>query len=132
MLQRSANPRNDMMDVSDGSRTPTPKETTPRPETIVKTDLSSNIDPALGGAGVTSPALSSAGEHSENGDSARDRAEEAWIANIRVVEALRKLISDRLERKDYDDDEDVSMSGTEHKQEKSSESLYPVLRADDD
>lgn len=132
MLQRSANPRSaDMMDVSEDSRTPTPKETTPRPEHTVKTDLSSNIDPAL--SGVTSPDVSSPGEHSESGDSARDRAEEAWIANIRVVEALRKLISDRLERKEYDDDEDISMSGTEHKaQEKSSESLYPVLRADDD
>lgn len=133
MLQRSANHRSDMMDMSDGSRTPTPKEATPRPDNIIKTNLSSNIDPALGGAGVTSPALSSPGEQSESGDSARDRAEEAWIANIRVVEALRKLISDRLERKEYDDDEDVSMSGIGHKPiEKSSESLYPVLRTDDD
>jgi len=130
MLQRSANPRNvDMMDVSDDSRTPSPKELTPRPETIIKTEVSSNIDPAL--SGVSSP-----GEHSEGGDSARDRAEEAWIENIRVIEALRKLISDRLERKEYDEEEDVSMSGTvyrsDEKAEKSSENLYPVLRADDD
>lgn len=132
MLQRSANPRSDMMDVSDESRTPTPKETTPRPENSVR-ELSRNIDPALGGAGTTSPIISSPGERSESGESARDRAEEAWIANIRVVEALRKLISDRLERKEYDDDEDVSMSDTEHKiAEKSSESLYPILRSHDD
>lgn len=126
MLQH-ANPRRaDMMDGSDDSRSPTPKETTPRPETIVQTDLASNIDPAL--SGVTSP-----GAQSDSGESARDRAEEAWIANIRVVEALRKLIADRLERKEYDDDEDVSMSGTEDKEEeKSSESLYPILRSEDD
>lgn len=125
MLQH-ANPRPaDLMDVSDESRSPTPTEKTPRPETIVKTELSSNIDPAL--SGVTSPA-----EQSDSGESARDRAEEAWIANIRVVEALRKLISDRLERKEYDEEEDVSMSGTEEKEDKSSESLYPTLRADDD
>jgi len=118
------------MDVSDDSRTPSPKETTPRPE-VLKTS-SANIDPALGGG--ASPALSSVSsprEHSESGDSAKDRAEEAWIANIRVVEALRKLISDRLERKDYDEDEE--MSGVQTKvEEKSSENLYPVLRADDD
>jgi hypothetical protein len=110
-----------MMDSSDDSPTPSPKMSTP---TVTS---GSNIDPAL--SGVSSP-----GAQSESGDSARDRAEEAWIENIRVVEALRKLISDRLERKDYED-EDTSMSGTEVKAEKSepeSQSLYPVLRADDD
>jgi hypothetical protein len=126
MLQH-ANPRRaDMMDVSDDSRSPTPRETTPRPESVVKTEIASNIDPAL--SGVVSPS-----EQSDSGESARDRAEEAWIANIRVVEALRKMISDRLERKEYDDEEDVSMSGTEPKEEeKRSESLYPILRAEDD
>lgn len=119
MLQRSARSE---IDVSDDSRTPSP--------TIVKTDVPNNIDPAL--SGVQSP-----GERSDGDDSARDRAEEAWIENIRVIEALRKLISDRLERKEYvDDDDDVSMSGVERKEyqqpEKSSDSLYPTLRADDD
>jgi hypothetical protein len=127
MLQRSANPPRsvDMMDVSDDSTTPFPKESAPQPLSI-NSDVSSNIDPAL--SGVSSP-----GVHSESGDSARDRAEEAWIENIRVIEALRKFISDKLERKEYEDD-DVSMGGTEEKSvaEKSSENLYPVLRADDD
>lgn len=129
MLQRSANPPRsaDMMDVSDGSATSSPKEaTTPRP-LAVKSDVSSNIDPAL--SGVSSPIV-----HSESGDSARDRAEEAWIENIRVIEALRKFISDKLERKEYEEDDDVSMGGMEEKNvpDKSSENLYPVLRADDD
>ena len=114
------------MDVADHSATPSPKMATP---TIVKLD-SRNIDPALSG-GVGSPA-----DRSDSGDSARDRAEEAWIENIRVIEALRKLISDRLERKEYDDEteEDVSMSGTETKapEKGSSQGLYPTLRADDD
>ena len=122
MLQRGVNVR-DMMDTSDDSRTPSP--------IIVKTEVSTNIDPALS-SGISSP-----GGRSDSGDSARDRAEEAWIQNIRVVEALRKLISDRLERKEYvDDDADIDMSGTdrevERKAERSSESLYPTLRADDD
>ena len=136
MLQRSAMPprSDDMMDVSDGSPTPSPRESTPRPDRIVKSELSSNIDPAL--SGVSSP-----GENSDSGDSgesARDRAEEAWIENIRVIEALRKLINDRLERKEYDDDEDIAMGGVSEREEmkteaeKSSQSLYPVLRADDD
>jgi len=126
MLQRSAVPKSEMMDTSDNDSTPSPKETTPTIRTSV---VSSNIDPAL--SGVTSPSA-----QSESGESAKDRAEEAWIENIRVVEALRKLIQDKLERREYVEEEDVSMSGTEgtevKAEEKSSESLYPVLRADDE
>jgi hypothetical protein len=119
-----------MMDVSDDSPTPSPKELTPRRESIVKSEVTNNIDPAL--SGVSSP--------SDSGESARDRAEEVWIENIRLIEALRKCISDRLERKEYEDD-DVSMGGTgsekeaEVKDEKTltqSAGLYPTLRADDD
>jgi hypothetical protein len=128
MLQRSANPPRsiDMMDVSDNSATPSPKDATPQPMTV-RSEVSNNIDPAL--AGVSSP-----GAHSESGDSARDRAEEAWIENIRLIEALRKFISAKLERKEYEDDEDTSMGGTEEKTNthKSSVNLYPTLRADDD
>lgn len=132
MLQRSA-PSNlrDVDNSSDDSPTPSPKSPT---TTIVRTEVTSNIDPAL--SNVSSPAATS-----ESGDSARDRAEEAWIENIRVIEALRKLISDKLERKEYVDDEDTQMGGTEVaekdvKVEKpvagESQSLYPVLRVDDD
>lgn len=134
MLQRSANPRDlAMMDTSDDSRTPSPKETTPRPEAISKTTLTSNIDPALSGVG--SPSATSEGGDSA-AESARDRAEEAWIENIRVIESLREIIKERLRRKEYDEDsEDTDMSGTaevKSSPERSSESLYPVLRADDD
>ncbi|KAE8451296.1 protein with putative role during mitosis [Mollisiaceae sp. DMI_Dod_QoI] len=128
MLQRSANPpRSELMDTSDDSSTPSPKEAAP----TVSREVTNNIDPAL--SGITSPTSTS---HSDSGESARDRAEELWIENIRVVEALRKYIGDRLERKDYVDDEDVSMSGTgpeeKGEEKKDGESLYPVLRADDD
>jgi hypothetical protein len=135
MLQRSAHPRDLALfegatSPSDESRTPSPKETTPRPEAIVRSTLSSNIDPALSGA--VSPS-----SYSEGGDSARDRAEELWIENIRVIEALRQLISDRLKHKEYIEDEDTDMTGTSDTKSlspevKPSESLYPVLRADDD
>ncbi|KAH8595556.1 hypothetical protein B0O99DRAFT_543524 [Bisporella sp. PMI_857] len=128
MLQRAANSRSDVMDYSDDSRSS--KETTPRPETRT-TLLSSNIDPAL--SGVSSP-----GEQSESGEEkaareTRDRAEEQWIENIRVIEALRRLISERLERKQYEDDDDVSMSGTSSASpQMKTESLYPVLRQQED
>ena len=129
MLQRSAAPRSELIDASDeiAAASPVSKETTPTP-TILKSEVVNNIDPSL--SGVSSP-----GATSESGDSARDRAEEAWIENIRVIEALRKFISDKLERKEYDDDEeDVAMGGMSMKTEaeKSSENLYPTLRADDD
>jgi hypothetical protein len=123
MLQRSAPATTDR--DSDESPTPSPKSPT---NTITRTEVTSNIDPAL--SGVSSP-----GSVSESGDSARDRAEEAWIENIRVIEALRKLISDKLERKEYEDDEDTEMGGTSDvKEEKSSSAdvAYPTLRADDD
>lgn len=128
MLQRSAGPRDFTIDSasspSDDSRTPSPKETTPRPDNIIKSTLCSNIDPALSGA--ISPSA-----HSEGGDSARDRAEELWIENIRVIEALKKMISDRLDKGEYDEDEEMSDAKSTIP-EPSSESLYPVLRADDD
>lgn len=138
MLQRSAPPHDlAMIDTSsDDSRTPSPKETTPRPDHMPRSPLSSNIDPAL--SGINSPSA-----HSESGDSAKDRAEEAWIENIRVIEALREIIKERLRRKEYDEEnEDMDMSGTAENEstiasaskspEQSSQSLYPVLRADDD
>ncbi|KAL5354619.1 hypothetical protein ACLOAV_000708 [Pseudogymnoascus australis] len=87
----------------------------------------SNIDPALAGS-VGSPSPSG----TEEGD-ARDRAEEVWVENIRVIEALRKLIADRLERGEYEDDKaDTEMGEAQEVQGekvKAEESLYPVLRA---
>ena len=58
---------------------------------------SSNIDPAL--SGVSSP-----GAASDSEQSARDRAEEVWVENIRVIEALKRMVAERLERHDYEDD----------------------------
>jgi hypothetical protein len=128
MLQRSAPSALEQRE-SDDSSNPSASPRSPT-NTITRTEVTSNLDPAL--ASVPSP-----GSVSESGDSARDRAEEAWIENIRVIEALRKLISDKLERKEYEDDEgDTEMGGVEARgeqaSEKSSEISYPTLRADDD
>jgi hypothetical protein len=133
MLQRSANPdysSHATAAVADeGHRTPTKEH----PEIIVHPSS-------------TYPTLSSASSPgSDGGDAAAsrelaeeaDRREEAWVENIRVIEALRRLISERLERREYEDDADadadVAMSGTadEKEPQQQSRSLYPVLRADD-
>ncbi|KAI9645779.1 protein with putative role during mitosis [Ciborinia camelliae] len=139
VLQRSAGGinsseyRESMETATIGSPTPSPKETTPRPESI-KTDVTNNIDPAL--SSITSP---STDRSTDTAESARDRAEEAWIENIRVIEALRRYVSERLQNGEYvSDDEDVSTSDSDMKdtpvktEEKPTESLYPVLRTDDD
>ncbi|KAF7930219.1 hypothetical protein BELL_0040g00050 [Botrytis elliptica] len=138
ILQRSAGGlnssqyRESMETATISSPSPSPKETTPRPESIVQTDVTSNIDPALS---VTSPTVRSV----DTLESARDRAEEAWIENIRVIEALRRYVSDRLQNGEYVKDEeeasaaDVDMKDIPTKtEEKPSESLYPVLKTDDD
>jgi hypothetical protein len=131
MLQRSAyldsssTSRGALIDEdNDYSSTPTP--TKANPEIVVH--ASAPAYPSTSSA--SSPEDSSAARERERAEEA-DRREEAWIENIRVIEALRRLISERLERKEYDDEEaeDVSMSGTA--QQNQSQSLYPVLRADD-
>jgi hypothetical protein len=129
MLQRSAAPRvTDDMDISEDAVSPSSSSKAPTPR-AESTD-GDRIDPTLS-------TVSSPGSYSESGDTAKDKAEEAWVENIRVIEALRKFISDRLERGEYESD-DVDMEGTdEAKKAKSSpspakneeESLYPVLRA---
>jgi hypothetical protein len=133
MLQRSAYPHSTNMgtsmslDGADDSPTPSAKEPLSLPEILIHADDEPTNTYAIHSS-VSSPSL-----HSESGDSARERAEEAdrreeaWIENIRVVEALRKLISERLERREYEDD--VDMSGTA--EDDISQSLYPVLRTED-
>jgi hypothetical protein len=83
------------------------------------------IDPALS-------ELSSPGQQSDSDESARDRAEEIWVENMRVIEALRKFIHDRLENHQYEDDTDddhtIHHDGTLEPNH-NADNLYPVLRA---
>lgn len=137
MLQKSAMPRTDEMDVSEEA-TQSPKENTPRGSfsDIITTEVSGSvIDPAL--SDVSSPSQSS-----DSGETARDKAQEIWVENIRVIEALRKFVSDRLEKHEYVEDEDVEMSDDTRNGEntptetpltdeasstQNEECLYPVL-----
>lgn len=90
------------------------------------------------------PSLSDESSTGDNSESARDRAQEIWVENIRVIEALRKFISDRLENHQYEGDgdgRDVDMAEGQAKENKPApppvkaeikverENLYPVLRA---
>jgi hypothetical protein len=112
------------MEVSDNVSPPSPKQSTDSSAQV--------IDPALSRDSSTSPY--------DNSESARDRAQEIWVENIRVIEALRKFISDRLENHQYEDeDRDVEMAESQAKgstlaavkpkTEAEHDSLYPVLKA---
>jgi hypothetical protein len=83
-----------MMDADDGSRTP--KASDKRPKAKV-----SSIDPALRGEDEKS----SSGSVSSPADAADDKRQEEWVENIRVIEALKKWVSDRLKAGDYEDEE---------------------------
>lgn len=137
MLQRSAESRNvDEMDVDDALNS-APKESTLHAslsEVDSKEMSALLIDPALAN-------LSSAGQQSDGDESARDRAEEIWVENMRVIEALKNLIHDRLQNHLYEDEADrADNQGTkdEYKmmamaasaeQGDGHDSLYPRLRA---
>ncbi|GAD94423.1 pH-response transcription factor pacC/RIM101 [Paecilomyces variotii No. 5] len=90
------------MDLSldDEARTPPAKELAarqPSPEGI----SSSLIDPALHRS--SSPDAEAALRAAQAATEAADRAEEQWVEHVRLIENLRKYISDRLERGEFDD-----------------------------
>ncbi|KAH0537143.1 hypothetical protein FGG08_006047 [Glutinoglossum americanum] len=145
MLQKSSRPHeDDSMDTSDDSAS---HSTTPfhqparhsrkrsENETLARkvkgVEISSAlIDPALS-------SLGSPGVQSEGGEDAQaDKAYAIWIENIRVVEALKRLVEMRLQNHEYDSDDEPMEDGESKPQEremteaeKDAESLYPVLRA---
>jgi len=126
MLQKAAQHRNpDASDSAlDGSSPLSPKHAE-----------RGSIEPAL--SGLSSPSLPS-----ESGDSAKERAEEAWIENIRVIEALRAFIKERLEKEEFEseaEDEDAEMARTkavvfktEPDVASSSVGLYPTIIMDNE
>lgn len=125
MLQRAAAPREEM-EVSVDAPTPTKQS-----EFAVK---SASPSPTLSNSVPSDMASPTPSEE------ARDKAEEIWVENIRVIEALRKMIADRLENGQYDSDEDSEMTdarddekpSTYAAEAKPAESLYPVLKISDD
>jgi hypothetical protein len=116
MLQKSSGHRS--QDYPEHSESPVSKY---KPSPLSKADP--NIDPALSGVSTVSSPTSHQSEYEDV-----DRAEEIWLQNVRVVEAVRLYIQGRLERHEYDDD-DETPEGEGKGQEAEHQSLYPVLRA---
>jgi hypothetical protein len=117
-LQKEA-PSGDRMDIDE---TPSPIEARhgssdkmPKIEKLgVRSPSFKNVDPALRSPGMQS-------ESSEG----TDKAQESWIENVRIIEALRRFVQEKLERGDFEEDVDASKEDSEDSDAKS---LYPVLR----
>lgn len=91
-LQRQAPSQDtEMKDADDGSRTPKASEMK-----LPKNKGISSIDPALRGEDEKSS--------SDSGSTpADDKHQEEWVENIRVIEALKKWVSERLKNGDFEE-----------------------------
>ena len=137
VLQKASKPPResepDEMDTSEGTATPVQpvrkSEDNPAAEdgTGKKATSPSLIDPNL--SAFSSPA-----------DTEAEKAQETWVENIRVIEALRKFIAEKLEKGDYDDETGTDEGPKDATDERKTpadrgremtdaESLYPVLKA---
>lgn len=136
-LQKASKPPRDdaadAMDTSEGAATPKelPRKAVDSPATGdhagKKSTSPSVIDPNLS-------------EFSSPADSEAEKAQETWVENIRVIEALRNFIAEKLEKGDYEnekggDDERKGVTGEQKtgaekvREMTDAESLYPVLKA---
>ncbi|KAK3104292.1 hypothetical protein LTR53_018520, partial [Teratosphaeriaceae sp. CCFEE 6253] len=95
-LQRQAPGQDtDMPDADDGAMTPKAVDSK-RP----KSKGNSSIDPALRGEDSSDTASTPAARSEE-----ADKRQEDWVENIRTIESLRKWISERLNRGEFEDGE---------------------------
>ena len=111
----AATPKNTTTPCSSSSAGSAPKSQ-PRPSAAFS---NSNLDPALGG--IVSPL---SGEMDEGAI----KANEAWVGNIRTIEALRTWVTRRLEHHEY-------VGGAEEmqqdqKDDAKKDDLYPVLNTE--
>lgn len=89
----------------------------------------SNIGIRSPGSGNLDPALRSPGARSDASDSEFDKSNATWVENIRVIEALRLFIKEKIESGDYADEDGESRGEPmETDQDREAQSLYPVLR----
>lgn len=116
-LQKEA-PSGDRMDIDE---TPSPIEgrssdKMPKIEKLgVRSPSMKNVDPALRSPGAQS-------ESSEG----TDKAQESWIENVRIIEALRQFVQEKLKTGDFEEDDD-DIPKTEQ-EDVDARNLYPVLR----
>jgi len=120
-LQKEA-PSGDRMDIDE---TPSPIEgrhgssdKMPRIEKLgMRSPSFKNVDPALRSPGMQS-------ESSEG----TDKAQESWIENVRIIEALRRFVQEKLERGDFEEEGDSSKTEMTEMEDSDAKSLYPILR----
>ncbi|KEQ70637.1 hypothetical protein M436DRAFT_53202 [Aureobasidium namibiae CBS 147.97] len=97
-LQREAPaPRSQDMD-SDAMETESDGAKTPRASTKQPED-SSSLDPALRAASQTSTAVQSP---STGAGSDSDEKQATWVENVRVIEALRRWVSERINNQEFE------------------------------
>jgi hypothetical protein len=120
-LQKEA-PSGDQMDIDE---TPSPIEARhgssdkmPKLEKLgMRSPSFKNVDPALRSPGMQS-------ESSEG----TDKAQESWIENVRIIEALRRFVQEKLERGDFEEEGESSKSEMTEMEDSDAKSLYPILR----
>jgi len=101
----------------DSDETPSPITSRPNSNVDAPSPAFKNVDPALRSPGAQSE------------DSDAYKSNEAWIENVRIIEALRQFIKEKIESGDYDQEDNESRGDPmEMDQDKEAQSLYPVLR----
>ncbi|KAF2476997.1 uncharacterized protein BDR25DRAFT_276637 [Lindgomyces ingoldianus] len=84
---------------------------------------SPKVDPALS---LRSPSQVS----STSTEQANDNSQQSWVENIRTIERLRAYIKDKLDHRDYlEDENDSAAAKAESRVNDDAHNLYPVLRA---
>lgn len=131
-LQREAPApsNNDSMDIeSDGQRTP-------RKMSLIKEALReaspSNVDPALRS---TPPVDNQPGSGSPRSDNTDDKAQDAWVENVRVIDQLRSWVRSRLENGEFERDEESTPEPPVEVKEQPQEEepiAYPTLKTEEE
>jgi hypothetical protein len=106
----------------DTDQTPSPRRRSESTETMPAIDKLGVRSPSLTNV---DPALRSPGMQSESSEQT-DKAQESWVENVRLIEALRHFVRERLERGEFSSEEEQEDAKTE--EDKEAQSLYPVLR----
>jgi len=121
-LQQKAPGDTDMEDTDD---TPSPpRQRSDSSDTLPKLDKLGVRSPSFKNV---DPALRSPGMQSESSESQTDKAQESWVENVRLIEALRHFVREKLERGDFAADEDDE-DAAKMEEDNEAKSLYPVLR----
>ncbi|KAJ9668239.1 hypothetical protein H2201_001669 [Coniosporium apollinis] len=121
MLQKARVVRNqDRMETDDS---PSPEDSR-RGSTDAKMAMGSPHTEVPPTPTVKSPASNS---HSPAGMA--EKAQESWVENIRVIEALRSMVKEKLEHGEFEEDSQPRAESPRDNREMTDVDLYPVLRA---